>query len=192
MLLAEFNFAYHCIMNIRAVAVFCGSKEGNDPLYAKHTGELGKLIALLKLKLIYGGGNNGLMGIVANAALAEGGQVMGIIPERLKEWERHHTGLTELVIVPDMHTRKRMMYERCDAAIILPGGFGTLDELFEMLTWNQLKIHDKKIYILNTSGFYNHLLNHFRTMEKGGFLYDPLEGRVIFCDNPVELFNRIA
>jgi len=179
-------------MNIRSVAVFCGSRPGENPLFAKHTAELGRLIALLKLKLIYGGGNNGLMGIVADAVLSDGGTVMGIIPERLKEWERHHTGLTELVIVPDMHTRKRMMYERCDAAIILPGGFGTLDELFEMLTWNQLKIHEKKIYFLNSAGFYNYLKHHLHQMEKEGFLYDSLEGWITFCDTPVELFNRLG
>src|SRR5882757_11260703 len=179
-------------INITSVAVFCGSQKGNDPIFASHTAELGRLLALSKLKLIYGGGNTGLMGTVANAALAEGGEVIGIIPERLKEWERHHGGLTELVVVPDMHTRKKMMYERSDAAIILPGGFGTLDELFEMLTWNQLKIHDKKIYILNSAGFYNHLLSHLRQMEKEGFLYDMMEERVISCETPVEIFNRIV
>jgi hypothetical protein len=179
-------------MDTKSVAVFCGSQTGKDPLFARHTAELGKLIALLKLKLIYGGGSSGLMGIVADAALAGGGHVVGIIPERLKEWERHHKGLTELAIVPDMHTRKKMMYDRSDAAIILAGGFGTLDELFEMLTWNQLKIHDKKIYILNSAGFYDHLLHHLRQMEKEGFLYDVLEERVIFCSTPVEVFNRIV
>src|SRR5882757_295153 len=114
-------------MNIISAAVFCGSQNGKDPLFTTHTAELGRLLALSKIRLIYGGGNAGLMGVVANAALAEGGEVIGIIPERLKEWERHHGGLTELVVVPDMHTRKKMMYERSDAAIILPGGFGTLD-----------------------------------------------------------------
>lgn len=179
-------------MKIQSVAVFCGSKEGNNPLFARHTAELGKLIAVLKLKLIYGGGSTGLMGLVADAALAEGGSVMGIIPELLIEWEHHHKGITELAIVPDMHTRKKMMYDRCDAAIILPGGFGTLDELFEMLTWNQLKIHDKKIYILNSGGFYNPLISHLRQLEKEGFLYDSIDERITFCDTPVEVFNRIV
>jgi uncharacterized protein (TIGR00730 family) len=179
-------------MNIRSVAVFCGSKDGNNPLFARHTAELGKLIAMLKLKLIYGGGSTGLMGLVADAVLAEGGSVMGIIPELLIEWEHQHKGLTELAIVPDMHARKKMMYDRCDAAVILPGGFGTLDEFFEMLTWNQLKIHDKKIYILNSGGFYNHLINHLRQLEKEGFLYDSLNDRITFCETPVEVFNRIA
>ncbi len=178
-------------MNIRSVAVFCGSQKGNNPLFEQHARELGKLIALLKLKLIYGGGNKGLMGILADAVLANDGKVLGIIPEMLIEWEFQHKGLTELSIVPDMHTRKRMLYERSDAAIILPGGFGTMDEFFEMLTWNQLKIHNKKIYVLNSGGFYNHLLKHLRHIQKEGFLYEPLDERISFCENPVELFNKI-
>ena len=179
-------------MTSRSVAVFCGSKMGNNPVFAKHATELGRLIAALKLKLIYGGGSTGLMGLIANAVLAGEGEVMGIIPELLISWEHQHKGLTELAIVPDMHTRKKMMYDRSDAAVILPGGFGTLDELFEMLTWNQLKIHSKKLYILNSGGFYNHLLNHLRQLEKEGFLYDSLEERIIFCDTPVEVFNKLS
>ena len=179
-------------MTIRSVAIFCGSKNGNNPLFARHTVELAKYIGLLRLKLIYGGGSKGLMGLMADTALAEGVDVTGIIPEMLTEWEHHHKGLTQLAIVPDMHTRKKMMYERSDAAVILPGGFGTLDEFFEMLTWNQLKIHNKKIYILNSGGFYNHLINHLRQLEKEGFLYDSLKDRIVVCENPIEVFNRIA
>jgi uncharacterized protein (TIGR00730 family) len=179
-------------MQIQSVAVFCGSKNGNNPLFARHAVELGKYIGLLKLKLIYGGGSTGLMGLIADTALAEGVDVMGIIPELLTEWEHHHKGLSQLAIVADMHTRKKMMYERCDAAIILPGGFGTLDEFFEMLTWNQLKIHNKKIYLLNSGGFYNHLLAHLRQLEKEGLLYDRLEDRINVCETPVEVFNRLA
>jgi uncharacterized protein (TIGR00730 family) len=179
-------------MTLRSVAVFCGSRTGNNPVFARHATELGKLIATLKLKLIYGGGGTGLMGLVADAVLAGEGEVMGIIPELLISWEHQHKGLTELAIVPDMHTRKKMMYDRCDAAVILPGGFGTLDECFEMLTWNQLKIHSKKIFVLNSGGFYNHLLNHLRQLEKEGFLYDPLEQRMIFCETPIEVFNRLS
>ena len=178
-------------MQIRSVAVFCGSKNGNNPLFARHAVELGKYIGLLKLKLIYGGGSKGLMGLVADAALAEGVDVMGIIPELLTEWEHHHKGLTQLAIVADMHTRKKMMYERCDAAIILPGGFGTLDEFFEMLTWNQLKIHDKKIYLLNSGGFYNPLIEHLRNLEKEGFLYDRLDDRITICNTPADLFTSM-
>lgn len=178
-------------MKIQSVAVFCGSKEGSNPLYAKHATELGRLIAVLDLRLVYGGGKKGLMGILADAVLANKGNVMGVLPKVLIEWELQHQGLTEMAIVPDMHSRKKMMYEMSDAAIVLPGGFGTLDELFEMITWNQLKIHDKKIYILNSGGFYNHLVNHIKMLDQEGFLYEPIGERIIFCDSPVELFNRI-
>jgi uncharacterized protein (TIGR00730 family) len=179
-------------MQIKSVAVFCGSKNGNNPLFAQHTAELGKYIGQLGLQLIYGGGSTGLMGQIADSALAAGAGVIGFIPEMLTERERHHKNLTRLAIVPDMHTRKKMMYESCDAAIILPGGFGTLDELFEMLTWNQLKIHDKKIYVLNSGGFYHYLLLHLQHLAKEGFLYDQLEERLIFCDTPEEVFNWLA
>jgi len=179
-------------MDIRSVAVFCGSKTGSNPIFAQHAKELGKLIAMLKLKLIYGGASKGLMGILADSVLAHEGQIMGIIPEVLIEWEHQHKGLTELAIVPDMHVRKKMIFDRSDAAIILPGGFGTLDEFFEMLTWNQLKIHDKKTYVLNSDGFYNHLLKHLRHLQKEGFLYEPLEEKIMFCNTPVELFNKIG
>src|SRR5690242_8884960 len=178
-------------MNIESVVVFCGSNTGRNPLYLQHAAELGKHIALLELKLVFGGGKKGLMGTIADSVLAHGGKVLGIIPKLLIEWEHQHEGLTELAVVPDMHSRKKMMYEMCDAAIVLPGGFGTLDELFEMLTWNQLKIHDKKIYVLNSDGFYNHLIHHLKQLQKEGFLYEGLEERLIFCDSPVEIFNRI-
>jgi uncharacterized protein (TIGR00730 family) len=179
-------------MNIRSVAVFCGSQSGNNSIFEQHSRELGRLIALLRLKLIYGGGKAGLMGIVADSVMSNGGQVMGIIPEMLQQREHQHNNLTELAIVPDMHTRKKMMYERCDVAIILPGGFGTLDELFEMLTWNQLKLHDKKIYLLNSGGFYAHLIRHLQHAQKEGFLYDYIEDRIVFCETPVEIFNKIS
>ena len=178
-------------MNIQSVAVFCGSKPGKNKLFMQDAAELGKLIAILQLKLIYGGGKVGLMGAVANAALENGGTVMGVIPKLLIEWEQQHERIQELVIVPDMHSRKKMMFELSNAAIILPGGFGTLDELFEMLTWNQLKIHDKKIYMLNSGGFYDHLYQHMRTMEREGFLYEELSERIIICSNAKELFNKI-
>jgi hypothetical protein len=179
-------------MNIGSVAVFCGSHAGNNPVYAKHVKELGRLLCMLKVKIVYGGAHKGLMGILADSVLEHEGHIMGIIPQLLIESELQHKGLTEMAVVPDMHTRKKMMYERCDAVIVLPGGFGTLDELFEILTWNQLKIHDKKIYILNSEGFYNHLQRHISLMHKEGFLIDEYSERVFFCNSPVELFNKIS
>jgi uncharacterized protein (TIGR00730 family) len=178
-------------MNIKAVAVFCGSQPGVNPVFAQHTAETGRFLAMLNIRLVYGGGKKGLMGTIADAVLQNGGEVMGVIPKILTTSERQHEGLTELAIVPDMHSRKKMMYEMSDAAIILPGGFGTMDELFEMLTWNQLRIHDKKIYILNSAGYYSALIQFMRLAERESFLHDPLEERLIVCDNPVALFNRL-
>ncbi|MBI2729504.1 MAG: TIGR00730 family Rossman fold protein, partial [Sphingobacteriales bacterium] len=160
-------------MNYSSVAVFCGSKFGMNTVYETHANELGKLIAQHEQTLVYGGGNVGLMGAVSNAVMANGGKVIGVIPEVLKHREIHHTGISELFIVADMHSRKKKMYELCDAAIILPGGFGTLDELFEMLTWNQLSIHDKKIILLNSGGYYDNMIAHLHQMEADGFLYEP-------------------
>jgi len=179
-------------MNIESVAVFCGSQSGHNPVFSVHVKELGKLLAMLKVKLVYGGGQKGLMGILADAVLEHEGQIMGIIPELLIEWEVQHKGLSELAVVPDMHTRKKMIYDRCDAVIVLPGGFGTLDELFEILTWNQLKIHNKKIYILNSDGFYNHLQKHIQAMHREGFLQPEQLESVYFCTTPIELFNKIS
>jgi uncharacterized protein (TIGR00730 family) len=178
-------------MNISSVAVFCGSHSGKNPIFMQHAAELGKLIAILKLKLVYGGGKKGLMGAIADAVLEHQGQVMGVIPKILIEWEQQHEGLTELAIVPDMHTRKKTIYDMSDAAIVMPGGFGTMDEFFEMLTWNQLKIHDKKIYILNSDGYYNNLILYLKQAEKEGFLYEAVEERIIVCDSPVDIFNKI-
>jgi uncharacterized protein (TIGR00730 family) len=176
-------------MNFSSVAVFCGSKNGNNPVYATHAVELGKLIAQHQQTLIYGGGSIGLMGAVSNAVLENKGKVIGIIPDLLKNREIHHPGLTELMIVSDMHTRKKRMYELCDAAIILPGGFGTLDELFEMLTWNQLNLHDKKIILLNSGGYYDHLIAHLYQMESTGFLYESVTNRIRICATPAEVYQ---
>jgi hypothetical protein len=162
--------------------VFCGSKSGANPLYEKEAAVLGKLMAEKKLTIVYGGGNKGLMGAVANASMDEGGKVIGVIPKVLLEWEAQHEGITELRVVEDMHVRKKTMYELCDAAIVLAGGNGTLDELFEMLTWNNLNIHNKKIVLLNTAGFYQHLIAHIDTMANEGFLYANWRERLIVCD----------
>jgi uncharacterized protein (TIGR00730 family) len=171
-------------MAIKSLAVFCGSKNGNNPLFATHAKKLGHILAEKNITLIYGGGNKGIMGAVANAVLEKNGKVTGIIPQLLTDREHSHHGITELIVVEDMHIRKKMLYEKCDAAIILPGGFGTLDELFEMLTWNQLNIHSKRIFILNSAGFYNHLLAHAKAMQQESFLYDSIEERITVITVP--------
>lgn len=174
-------------MSLTSVAVFCGSKFGKDPLFKSHTEELGKILAEEGIAVVYGGGNVGLMGTIADEVMQGGGRVTGVIPQVLVEWERQHEGITELLVVPDMHVRKKKMYELCDAAVILPGGFGTLDELFEMLTWNQLSIHDKSIFILNSGNFYQHLIAHIEEMHRQGFLYEEAYRRLIILDHPEEL-----
>lgn len=175
------------LMQIKSIAVFCGSKTGNNPLFEEHTKQLGYLLAEKNITLIYGGGNKGLMAAVANAVLEKKGKVIGIIPKVLTGWEHQHDGLTELHIVETMHIRKQMLYEKCDAAIILPGGYGTLDEVFEMLTWNQLSIHDKKIFFLNTAGFYDPLILHIKHMQNEGFLYGNHEEKMTILKEPGEL-----
>jgi len=173
-------------MSIQTVAVFCGSKNGLDPQFLQEASAFGNLLGAAGMNLVYGGGNKGLMGAVANGAMAAGVKVIGVIPELLLAWEHQHEGITELHVVADMHVRKKMMYELCDAALIMPGGNGTLDELFEMLTWNTLKIHDKKIILLNCNGFYDNLMAHMRTMQAQGFLYENFEHRLMVATTAKE------
>jgi hypothetical protein len=172
---------------LRKLAIFCGSKMGNDPSYEKEARELATLFAEYKAELIYGGGRNGIMGVVADTVMHGGGIVRGVIPQVLVGWEHQHQGISELVVVDDMHIRKRKIYEMCDAAVILPGGFGTLDELFEILTWNQLSIHDKKIFILNTNGFYTNLIRHLEGVYKEGFLYGNLPELITILNEPSDI-----
>jgi uncharacterized protein (TIGR00730 family) len=137
--------------------------------------------------LIYGAGSAGLMGILADSVIEHAGHVKGVIPKLLLEWEKQHRGLTELIISDDMHERKRTIYSFCDAALILPGGFGTMDELFEILTWNQLTIHDKQIFILNSGGFYDHLIAHIEKMRQSQFLYEHAERAITILNEPAEI-----
>ncbi len=176
-------------MSIKSVAVFCGSKSGANPLYAEHAKQLGYIIAEKNITLVYGGSSKGIMGAVADAVLEKQGKVIGVIPEVLIKWEQHHSQLTELHEVANMHVRKAMIYEKCDAAIMLPGGYGTLDEFFEILTWNQLSIHNKKIFVLNSAGFYDHLVAHLIKMEEENFLYDKVLDRITIINEPGELKN---
>ena len=143
---------------IKSVCVYCGSSGGVPERYKKIAAEVATALAKHKLEIVYGGGHVGLMGIVADAALKAGAKVIGIIPEHIRKQEIQHTGLNELLVVPDMHTRKRMMVERSDAFVVLPGGFGTLDETFEILTWKKLKLHAKPIILFNEDHYWDPLL----------------------------------
>ena len=173
----------------KSVAVFCGSKTGNNKLFINHAEEVGSLLAEKNVQLIYGGGRNGLMGIVADAVLKNNGKVVGVTPSILNNKEHPHDELTTLHIVEDMHARKKMMYELSDAAIILPGGYGTMDELFEMITWNQLNIHDKTIVLLNSDGYYNSLIAHLQQMQEEGFLYDAWNESLFIISDPKALIS---
>ena len=174
-------------MKIKSLTVFCGSKNGNDPLFCEHAKQIGYLLAENNIRLIYGGGNKGIMGAVANATLEKNGKVTGIMPAFLSVPEHQHHRLTEMLEVEDMHVRKRLLYEKCDAALVLAGGFGTMDEFFEMLTWNQLNLHNKNIFVLNTSGFYDHLLSFLNKAEEAGFLYSDIHRYLRILSSPEEL-----
>ncbi|MEO5647944.1 MAG: TIGR00730 family Rossman fold protein [Chitinophagaceae bacterium] len=178
-------------MSIKSLAVFCGSKTGNNPLYVEHAKQLGYILAEKNITLVYGGSTKGIMGALANAALEKKGKVIGVMPKVLVEWEHQHMGLTELHEVADMHVRKALIYEKCDAALILPGGFGTLDEFFEMLTWNQLTIHDKKIFVLNSAGFYDHLIAHMKKLEEEKFLYESAVERMTIVNEPADIVDKL-
>ena len=142
----------HAMSHIHAVAVFCGSRSGNDPAYRGAAQALGQGLARAGLRLVYGGGRIGLMGVLADAALAEGGTVTGVIPEFLTRREVAHAGITELLVTDSMHSRKQRMFQAADAFISLPGGLGTLDETIEIITWRQLRLHAKPILICDVAG----------------------------------------
>ena len=143
---------------IKRIVVYCGANVGNNPEYKIAAENVGRTLAEQGIGLVYGGGGVGLMGVVADAALAAGGEVIGVIPEALKVLEVGHKNLTAMHVVPDMHSRKAMMLGLADAVIAMPGGFGTMDELFEALTWSQLDYHRKLCGLLNVAGYYDHLI----------------------------------
>lgn len=154
---------------IRSVCVYCGSSLGESQIYTAQAQILGRRLAENGIRLVYGGGRIGLMGVIADAAMKAGGEVVGIIPNHLHDWEVGHTGLTELHVVDSMHTRKRMMVDMSDAFIAMPGGVGTLDEFFEVVTWRQLKLHDKPIIVLNTEDYWHPLLALVEAVIERGF-----------------------
>jgi uncharacterized protein (TIGR00730 family) len=177
------------IMHIKSVAVFCGSKTGKNPAFMEAAKYLGKILATNNISLIYGGGSVGMMGAIADSMIQYNGKVIGIIPEILVAWEQQHKNITELRVVEDMHIRKKMMYELCDAAIVMPGGYGTLDEMFEIITWNNLKIHEKKVVLLNIEGYYDPLIAHLEMMQAEGFLYENWKERIVLVNTVEAIFS---
>jgi uncharacterized protein (TIGR00730 family) len=174
------------------VCVYCGSRHGIQGAYTEAARALGTAIGERGWQLVYGGGQVGLMGEVADATLAAGGRVIGVIPESLKKLEVGHLGLTELHVVPNMHVRKQMMAEHADIFIALPGGIGTLEELYEVWTWRQLGYHDKPIGVLNINGFYDLLLAFMQNTVSQGFLSAQQNAVVQVSADPIALLLALA
>jgi uncharacterized protein (TIGR00730 family) len=177
---------------VQRICVFCGSSPRAGAAYFEAAEVLGRLLAELGKTLVYGGGGIGLMGALADSALARGGRVIGVIPEALATREVAHEGLTELRVTPSMHARKAMMVDASDAFVALPGGLGTFDELFEILTWAQLGIHDKPIGILNTAGFFDALVALVDRAVAEGFVRPEHRDMVVVDDDPRALLDRLA
>jgi len=175
----------------RRLCVFCGSKAGDQEIYAAATRHFGEIVARRGLGLVYGGGHIGLMGILADAVLAEGVEAIGVIPKSMMDAELAHTKLTQLHIVDTMHQRKAMMADLADGFAALPGGFGTADELFEILTWAQLRYHAKPVGLLNVAGFFDPLLNWLDRAVEDGFLKLKHRRLLIAAKEPEELLDRM-
>jgi uncharacterized protein (TIGR00730 family) len=155
---------------LRSVCVFCGSNAGARPEYVEAARALGAALAGRRITTVFGGGRVGLMGALADAALSAGGRVVGVMPQHLLRPEIAHDGLTEMIVVDSMHTRKRMMAERADAFVVLPGGYGTFDEMFEMITWLQLRLQAKPVGCVNVNGYFDSLLAFLRHAAGEGFI----------------------
>ena len=176
---------------MRAVAVFCGSRNGSDPAFGQAAEALGRGLAERGIRLVYGGGGIGIMGILARAALQNGGEVTGVIPRFLMKLELRHPDLSELVVVDDMHTRKRVMFERSDAFVVLPGGLGTLDEAMEIITWRQLARHDKPVIALSVAGYWKALSAMVDTVIRHGFAEPNATGLFSVVETVDDLFAAI-
>ncbi|HET9643503.1 MAG TPA: TIGR00730 family Rossman fold protein [Burkholderiaceae bacterium] len=175
-----------------SICVYCGSRHGARACYTSSAREIGRLVGERGWRLVYGGGKVGLMGEVADSALASGAEVVGVIPDSLMRREVGHAGLTELHVVPSMHQRKHMMAERADAFIALPGGIGTFEELFEVWTWAQLGYHDQPIGLLNIEGYYDRLLQFLQHTVDEGFLAAQQFERLRVDSDPTRLLDRLA
>jgi len=179
-------------MTLRSICVFCGASPGATPIYQEAAEALGRHLAENRIQLVYGGGAVGLMGMVANAALAVGGEVIGIIPQSLKDAEVGHSGLTRLEVVDGMHARKARMAELSDAFIALPGGLGTLEELFEVWTWGQLGYHGKPLGLLEVNGFFDPLLTFLDHLVQERFVRQPHRDMLQRAASPAELVSALA
>lgn len=173
------------------VAVFCGSSIGYNKIYEEQAYLLGKTLAGKNIGVVYGGGSVGLMGAIANGAVESGGEVIGVLPHFLNKKEIAHNNLTEMILVDTMHERKMKMNELSDGTISLPGGYGTMEEFFEMLTWGQLGLHEKPVAILNTNGFYDSLLELIQKMVDDGFLKEIYRDMLLSSNDIEELLEKM-
>ncbi len=176
---------------MKNLCVFCGSSFGTNPKFTELAKDLGEKIVSNSMGLVYGGGSIGLMGAVADSVLNKKGSVIGVIPKKIVELEVGHEGLKDLIIVDSMHERKNKMYDFSDAFVAIPGGMGTLDEFCEIITWAQLEYHKKPCYILNSEGFFDHLLAHFKFINKEGFLSTPHLELVQIVDSVDSLMSKL-
>ena len=176
---------------MKSITVFCGSSFGTDKIYEEQAFLLGQTLAKQNIQLIYGGSKTGLMGTIANGVLSENGKVTGVLPYFLQAKEIAHKSLTELILVETMHERKTKMNELCDGVIVLPGGYGTLEEFFEMITWAQLGLHKKTIGILNIDGFYDDLIRFVQTMVDRGFLKQVNRDMLLISDTIDDLLEKM-
>ena len=176
---------------MKNILIYCGSSTGYNEIYKNTATEVGQILANQGLALVYGGGSVGLMGTVADAILANGGEAIGVIPSFMEPWEVQHKALTECIVTDSMHTRKQLMAEKSDAVIALPGGWGTLDELFEILTWRQLGLHKMPVGILNINGFYDPMLVMLEKMVSEGFVKEANLKMLIVDDNIESLLEKL-
>jgi uncharacterized protein (TIGR00730 family) len=176
---------------MKRITVFCGSSSGTEVIYTSQATLLGQTLAKRNIELVYGGANVGLMGAVADGVLNNGGKAIGVLPNFLRSKEIAHKQLTELILVDTMHERKTKMNDLCDGVIALPGGFGTLDELFEMLTWGQLGLHKKPIAILNVDGYYDSLIVFIQTMTDKGLLKGVNQQMLLVSETIDDLLDKM-
>lgn len=177
---------------MNSITVFCGSSLGSDDMYKEQAYAVGKVLANKKITLVYGGAKYGLMGAVADGVLSANGKVIGVLPHFLKKKEIAHQHLTELITVDTMHERKAIMNELCDGFITLPGGFGTMEELFEIMTWSQLGLHGKPIGLLNVNGFYDTFITFIQAMVDKGFVKEINQKMLLVSDNIDDLLYKMA
>ncbi|MGE3476498.1 MAG: TIGR00730 family Rossman fold protein [Rhodospirillaceae bacterium] len=176
---------------LTSLCVFCGANTGSRAIYRDSAAILGRALATNRTELVYGGGRVGMMGAVADGVLAGGGKVTGVIPGFLVDKELAHPGASDLIVVPDMHTRKREMFERSEAFCVLPGGVGTLEEMFEVVTWRQLRRHNKPIVLLNIDGYWSHLVSLMERIVEEGFMHHGHSALVTVVARPEDVIGTI-